>query len=48
MESEYFETSWKLKIQQIRRRLRTLFRNTLNRYSSKRKGYTRFLTDEEK
>lgn len=48
MESEYIETSWKGKIQQIRKRLRALVRNTLKRYRSKKKGYTRFLTDEEK
>lgn len=48
MESEYLEISWKAKIQQIRKRIRVLFRDTLKKYRSKRKGYTRFLTDEEK
>lgn len=48
MESEYFETSWRAKVQQIRRRIRGLVRDTLKRYRSKRKGYTRFLTDEER
>lgn len=48
MESEYFESSWKVKKEWLRRRLRTTFQNMMARYyKSKRKGYTRFLTEEE-
>lgn len=48
MESEYFESSWKVKMKWIRRRLRTVYQNTMARYyKSKRKGYNRFLTEEE-
>lgn len=48
MESEYFESSWKVRVEWIRRRLRTVFQSTMARYyRSKRKGYTRFLTEEE-
>jgi hypothetical protein len=48
MESEYFETSWKTKIVQVRRWLRTLFQSAVDRYyKPKKKGYTRFLTEEE-
>ncbi|EFN79068.1 hypothetical protein EAI_03852 [Harpegnathos saltator] len=46
-ESEYFETSWKIKLELIRRCLKRFKDTLLTRYKSKKKGYTRFLTEEE-
>lgn len=48
METEYFETSWKSKIQVFRRRVIGLFREATKKYRKKKKTYTRFLTDDEK
>lgn len=48
MDTEYFDDSWNVKVEQFRRFLRTLFRETIRKCRSKRKGYTRFLTDDEK
>lgn len=46
-ESEYFETSWKNKLELIRRRLRRFKDALLMRHKPKKKGYSRFLTEEE-
>ena len=46
MESEYFETSWKVKLQQFRRRVWYLLKEAKRSYK-KKKGYTQFLTEEE-
>lgn len=48
MDTEYFDDSWNVKVEQFRRFLRTLFRETIRKCRSKRRGYTRFLTDDEK
>ncbi|KAH0549039.1 hypothetical protein KQX54_005305 [Cotesia glomerata] len=47
METVYLESSWKNRMQFLKRRVVYLFREVTNRYR-KKKGYTRFLTDEEK
>lgn len=46
MESEYFEATWKSRIQTVKKRLGVLVRHLTKRYR-KKTGYTRFLTDEE-
>lgn len=49
MEAEYFETSWKIKVVQIRRWIRSLVQSAIDRYyKPKKKGYARFLTEEER
>lgn len=47
MESEYLETSWKNRLQFLKRRIVYFIREVTSRYG-KKKGYSKFLTDEEK
>lgn len=48
METEYFESSWKTRIQVFRRRVIHIFRVATKKYKKKKEGYNRFLTDDEK
>lgn len=46
MQAEYFETSWKMKLLMLKRRVTYIVRETIRKYR-KKKEYERFLSEDE-